>query len=404
MKKILIATLLATFTSLQAAVISFQLSPGNTDNEVGLSPFNERPPVLNSSGSGDSIGSGITFDTSTLTLSLSVGYGSAFGFSNLTGVAAGAFLQGPADTNSAGPVVIDLTGLNTPAATPADGGSIIGSVVLDANESSNLLAGLYYLNVTTALNTNGEIRGQLVPASTGPTLVCPASTNAECAGPAGTPVTLTAVVSDADGDALTVVWTANGVAVQTNTVAAGTSTNATSVTLNGMFPFGTNTVVVSVSDGIAPPVTCTTTVAIIDTIPPVILSASVTPDVLWPPNHKWIPVEVSITATDQCSSVVTKIASITSNEAVNAKGSGHTAPDTQITGDLTASLRAERSGKDKGGRVYTITVEAIDIAGNTSETNLFVTVPHDRGHHGSNVPPGNSNGNGNNGNGHGKGK
>ena len=185
----------------------------------------------------------------------------------------------------------------------------------------------------------------------------------------------------------------------------GSSTNDTSIAFSGLYQFGTNTVVVSVSDGIAAPITCSATVAIIDTIPPVIVSASVTPDVLWPPNHKFVPVTVSITATDSCSStVITKIASITSNESVNAKGSGHTSPDFEITGDLTASLRSERSGKDKGGRIYTITVEAIDEAGNTSETNLLVTVPHDQG---QNNGGGNGNGDGNgtgNGNGKGKGK
>src|SRR5215469_15853462 len=287
MKKLILLALLTTVTSLHGAVVLFDLSPAGSDNAVGLSPSNEAPPIIGSSGSGNVTGGGITFDTTSLTLNLS------FGFSNLTGSATDVAIQGPAPTNATAPVVIDLAGLNTPA---ANGGSVSGSVVLTTNESSDLLTGMDYVNVYTAANTNGEIRGQLIPVDTLPVLVCPDSTNAQCQGAAGTPVTLTANVSDADGDALTVVWTANGVAVQTNTVAAGASTNTTPVTLSGLFQFGTNIVVISVSDGIAPPVTCTTTVAVIDTIPPVITSASVSTNVLWPPNHKFVPVGVFITA------------------------------------------------------------------------------------------------------------
>ncbi len=423
MKKTLLFAVLTACTSLQAATVLFDLSPAGSDNAIGLSPLNEVPPIANSTGSGNETGSGITFDTGTLTLSLSFGYGSAAGFSNLTGAATAVSLQGPAATNATASVVLDLTGANIPAADPANGGSVSGSVVLSTNESADLLAGLDYINIDTAANSSGEVRGQLIPVDTLPALICPASTNAECQGAAGTPVTLSAVVSDDDGDALTVVWIANGVPMQTNSISSGSSTNATSIEFSGLYQFGTNTVEVSVSDGIAPPVTCSLTVAIIDTIPPVITSASITPDVLWPPNHKFIPVEVSITATDSCGSVTTSITSITSNESPNAKGSGHTSPDARITGDLTGSVRAERSGKDKGGRVYTVTVEAVDEAGNTTDTNLFVLVPHDQGNNGSNTndppstPPGkgkgkgkgngNGNGNGNgdgNGNGNGNGK
>jgi len=39
-----------------------------------------------------------------------------------------------------------------------------------------------------------------------------------------------------------------------------------------------------------------------------------------------------------------------------AIGSGNTAPDWEITGDATANLRAERSGKNKAGRIYTIVI------------------------------------------------
>ncbi len=385
-KYLLTLFLLTGAIGARAAVIGFDLSPAGTDNAVGLSPLNETPPVTNSIGSGNEIGSGITFDTDSLVLTLSLGYGSAFGFSNLTGPAMAAHIHGPAPTNVPASVIINLAGIHVLATSPAAGGSIVGSVVLTTNQASDLLAGLDYINVHTAANPSGEIRGQLVPVNVLPTLVCPDSTVAECAGDNGTPVALTAQVSDEDGDALTILWSANGVVVQTNTIAAGSSTNVSSVTLNGLYPTGTNTVTISVSDGIDAPVACSITVAIVDTTPPVITAISINPNVLWPPNHKMIPVRVSVVATDLCGTVTSKIISIHSSQDVLGKGSGQKSPDWKITGDLTAQLRAERAGPDKNGRIYTITVQATDEAGNAATADVTVFVPHDQGKH-SNPPP-----------------
>lgn len=110
--------------------------------------------------------------------------------------------------------------------------------------------------------------------------------------------------------------------------------------------------------------------------PPVITSAAATPSVLFPPNHKLVPVRVSVAAQ---GAVSCKIISVSSNEPINGIGDGNTSPDWIITGDLTLLLRAERSGPNKNGRVYTITVQCADALGNASTTNVYVTVPHDQG-------------------------
>lgn len=116
-----------------------------------------------------------------------------------------------------------------------------------------------------------------------------------------------------------------------------------------------------------------------DEVPPTISNVSVNPAVLWPPNHKMVDVVVSATVTDnQDPSPTIKIVGIVSNEPDDGTGDGNVSPDVRITGDLTAQLRAERSGQGIG-RIYTITLEAKDATGNTSLTTITVSVPKSQG-------------------------
>ena len=116
-----------------------------------------------------------------------------------------------------------------------------------------------------------------------------------------------------------------------------------------------------------------------DTIAPEIVSASASPKVLWPPNHKMVTVNVKAEVKDACGDTSWKVLSVKSSQPLNGKGDGNTETDFKILDDHTVSLRAERSGNDKEGRVYTITLQATDEAGNTSErTTVTVTVPHDK--------------------------
>jgi hypothetical protein len=111
-----------------------------------------------------------------------------------------------------------------------------------------------------------------------------------------------------------------------------------------------------------------------DTIAPTFTSLIPSTATLSSSNHKMVPITLSAAVTDNVGVVSTKIVSVTSNEADNGLGDGDTAIDFVITGDLSLSLRAERSGKGDG-RVYTITVEAVDAAGNASELTTTVSVP-----------------------------
>ena len=96
-----------------------------------------------------------------------------------------------------------------------------------------------------------------------------------------------------------------------------------------------------------------------------------TPSVLWPPNHKLVPVSVTVSAHDSCGAVpICEIVSVRSNEPISSA-------DWERTGNLLVQLRAEREGKGNG-RVYTLTVRcANDVDSAMGE--VTVTVPHDQG-------------------------
>ena len=368
--KSIIATLLVSGVICRAALIPMGISPAGTDAAVGLSPANEVPAVTNSTGSGGLISGGVLLDTNTSTLMLTIGYGSAAGFTDLTGPATSMTLNGPAGTNENAGVLDDLSALSFPAVNPAAGGIIFGSVTVPAGAVTDLLAGLDYINISTEANTNGEIRGQLVLLA--PSISCPEPITAEC----GSNTVVQVEVGSPVGSALTVVWSLNGVAVKTNQVPAGTPPTNTNVMFSAQLPAGTNMVQITVTDSFGVSASCGTTVTIVDTTPPVISKASASPGVLWPPNHQMVKVTVNATAKDTCGPATWKITSVKSNESVNGRGDGNTSPDWQITGDHTVSLRAERSGNGSG-RIYTITIQATDEAGNTSSPQtVTVKVPH----------------------------
>jgi len=99
---------------------------------------------------------------------------------------------------------------------------------------------------------------------------------------------------------------------------------------------------------------------------------------LWPPNHKFVPITIDgITDADDDSVTVT-IDGITQDEEVDAKGKGdgNTSPDGVIDGD-TAEVRAERAGTSDG-RVYEISFTADDGNGGSCTGSVTVGVPHDK--------------------------
>jgi hypothetical protein len=116
----------------------------------------------------------------------------------------------------------------------------------------------------------------------------------------------------------------------------------------------------------------------LETTPPVITNLTAAPNLLPKPNHKMVPVSVTVAVTDNCDASVAQschIDSVVSNEPVSGTGEGDTEPDWEITGSLTVNVRAERAGSGTG-RIYTVFVRCTDNAGNSSGTATQVMVPH----------------------------
>jgi hypothetical protein len=112
----------------------------------------------------------------------------------------------------------------------------------------------------------------------------------------------------------------------------------------------------------------------LDKTPPS-LTCRAFPATLWPPNHKLVPVRVLVKFTDALSGIdAFQLISLTANQPIT--------PD-DVAGftigkpDVLGLLRAERDGY-RADRIYTLTYQGNDVAGNTASCSTDVTVPHDQ--------------------------
>ncbi|HLW91156.1 MAG TPA: CHRD domain-containing protein [Roseiarcus sp.] len=123
----------------QAAPVSFS---------VDLTGGAQVPPVQ-SSGSGKA---DLTYDAATGVVTWSITY------NGLSGPATMAHFHGPAGADANAGVVIWLTQKGGAADSP-----IKGQATLTPDQAKQFAAGQWYINVHTAKNPNGEVRGQVVP-------------------------------------------------------------------------------------------------------------------------------------------------------------------------------------------------------------------------------------------------
>jgi hypothetical protein len=136
-------------TSLLAAVFAAGFlsaaSAAMVDFHATLDAKSEVPPTT-STGSGDLLA---TLDTGSKKLSYTLT------FYGLTGPATAAHFHGPAAPGANAGVAVPINGPNPTS-------PVTGSATLTADQIKDLQAGKWYVNVHTAANKGGEIRGQVM--------------------------------------------------------------------------------------------------------------------------------------------------------------------------------------------------------------------------------------------------
>ena len=145
----LLVTALVTTAHAQTIVYNF---PINTEQEV---PAPNIPPGEIPAGNGM-----VTLDTVANTIDWVINY------EFLTGpiVAPGAHFHGPAIPGDTAGVQLFLSDGDPPE--PATG-QLTGSASITEQQKADIIKGLWYVNIHTAMNGPGEIRGQVVPEPTG---------------------------------------------------------------------------------------------------------------------------------------------------------------------------------------------------------------------------------------------
>ncbi len=197
-------------------------------------------------------------------------------------------------------------------------------------------------------------------------------------------VTLSATISDNDGDLVSYEWKlgsevlfSGSVQTLTGGEPVGIPDEILATTLLGL---GDHTIDLVASDG-QNQSSASIQVSVMDTSMPT-LSPVATPMMLFPANHNMVLVTIQANADDNSGGVLLSV-SVTSSEPANFDGDGNTIPDTEIisvnsvTGEILLNLRAERSGKGNG-RTYTVTITATDSSDNTSIAVLTFRAPHSK--------------------------
>lgn len=181
------------------------------------------------------------------------------------------------------------------------------------------------------------------------------------------PVTVKISASDAGGSGISQLryWLNNGPTI----VVAGSSAT---ISLSGQ---GSTLVNVRAIDNAGNVSAQATRTVNIELAPPVVTCAA-SPNVLWPPNGKMVPVTVAVSVSDTVSGPNGfKLLSATSNEPP----AGNSIQGFVVgTASTSGSLQARRNGSGNG-RVYTLTYRGANKAGLTATCQATVTVPHDQG-------------------------
>jgi hypothetical protein len=166
----------------------------------------------------------------------------------------------------------------------------------------------------------------------------------------------------------------SGVRSMTYTIGSGTTTtvNAASASLT-ISSEGVTSVRYFATDNVGNAEAAKTLTVRIDRTPPV-ATLSLSPDRIWPPNHKLVSVTPSLNTSDNLSAVTVSAPLVTSDEPQAGCDADDVGGDWSVTG-AAIQVRAERCGRGTG-RSYTVTYTITDAAGNSSQASATVFVPH----------------------------
>ena len=113
---------------------------------------------------------------------------------------------------------------------------------------------------------------------------------------------------------------------------------------------------------------------------PLAVSAVARPNVLWPPNHKLVPVVVTGHVSDNLSRIEHVVTYQVVDEYREVQPGGSAVVNARGNYRFVVDLQSSRLGQDKNGRQYVVLVTARDVAGNYARASSGVLVPHDMGH------------------------
>jgi Cu/Zn superoxide dismutase len=117
----------------------------NTAMATAMLSASSEVPATNSAGAGEA---NVTIDTNSDKISWTITY------SGLSGAVTGAHFHGPAEAGANASVAIPITGdMLSP---------MKGEATITNEQKTQLLAGKWYVNLHTAANPDGEIRGQVI--------------------------------------------------------------------------------------------------------------------------------------------------------------------------------------------------------------------------------------------------
>jgi len=242
-----------------------------------------------------------------------------------------------------------------------------------ASDVLNVTEGLPYL-ITVTATTPTESRTVDVIVDIAPTADAGDDQTVECPGAVTLDASGSTDVNSAPGtndDITSFEWFIGQTKIADGQVAQVTT-----------LPLGANVITLKTTDKAGATDTDDVTVTVVDTKPPVV-TLRMSPDRLWPPNHKMKTVQAILNIQDCDPATTVKLISVTSSEPDNGLGDGDTSGDISGasfgTDDRQVQVRAERSGTGSG-RVYTFVYRVTDAAGNWTDATATVTVPHDNGH------------------------